>query len=71
MVGESDRGSTNDLIAPKAVASKNCAGEVAAMAAGVEKVDVFELAARYPEAFGRPLRSGLRCPARDSWFDLD
>ena len=42
VVGESDRGGTNNLIAPKAVASKNCAGEVTSgYLVGVEKVDVF------------------------------
>ena len=38
VVGESDRGGTNNLIAPKAVASKNCAGEVTSgYLVGVEK----------------------------------
>ena len=53
--GVSDRGGTNNLIAPKAIVSKNCAGEVTSgFLVGVEKVDVFELAKQYPEAFGRP-----------------
>jgi trimethylamine-N-oxide reductase (cytochrome c) len=53
--GESDRGGTNNLIAPKAVISKNCAGEVTSgYLVGIEKVDVFELAKQYPEAFSRP-----------------
>ena len=54
-VGVSDRGGTNNLIAPKAIASKNCAGEVTSgYLVGIEKVDVFELARQYPEAFSRP-----------------
>jgi trimethylamine-N-oxide reductase (cytochrome c) len=53
--GESDRGGTNNLIAPKGVISKNCAGEVTSgYLVGVEKTDVFELAKQYPEAFSRP-----------------
>jgi trimethylamine-N-oxide reductase (cytochrome c) len=54
-LGVSDRGGTNNLIAPKAIASKNCAGEVTSgFLVGIEKVDVFDLARRYPEAFSRP-----------------
>lgn len=54
-LGVSDRGGTNNLIAPKAVASKNCAGEVTSgYLVGIEKVDVFGLAERYPQAFSRP-----------------
>lgn len=54
-LGVSDRGGTNNLIAPKAIASKNCAGEVTSgYLVGIEKVDVFELAKQYPEAFSRP-----------------
>lgn len=53
--GVSDRGGSNNLIAPKKIISKNCAGEVTSgYLVGVEKVDVFELAAQYPEAFSRP-----------------
>ncbi len=54
-LGVSDRGGTNNLIAPKKIISKNCAGEVTSgYLVGVEKVDVFELARQYPEAFNRP-----------------
>jgi trimethylamine-N-oxide reductase (cytochrome c) len=53
--GVSDRGGTNNLIAPKKIISQNCAGEVTSgYLVGVEKVDVFELAKLYPEAFSRP-----------------
>ena len=53
--GESDRGGSNNLICPKHVASKNCCGEVTSgYLVGIEKVDVFELAAQYPEAFSKP-----------------
>ena len=52
--GVSDRGGSNNLIAPKAIISKNCAGEVTSgYLVGIEKVDVFELAKQYPEAFSR------------------
>ena len=53
--GVSDRGGDNNIIAPKAIASKNCAAEVTSgYLVGIEKVDVFELAKQYPEAFSRP-----------------
>ncbi len=52
--GESDRGGANNLIAPKEIVSANCAGEVTSgYLVGVEKVDVFEMAKQYPDAFGR------------------
>lgn len=71
VVGESDRGGTNNLIAPKAVASKNCAGEVTSgYLVGVEKVDVFELARQYPEAFSKPYDPDYGV-LQDAWFDLD
>ena len=66
--GVSDRGGTNNLIAPKAVASKNCAGEVTSgYLVGVEKVDVFELAKQYPEAFNRPYDPDFGV-MQDAWF---
>ncbi|MCI8468084.1 MAG: molybdopterin-dependent oxidoreductase [Eggerthellaceae bacterium] len=50
-----DRGGANNTIAPQATTSKNCAGEVTSgYLVGVEKVDVFELAEQYPEAFSKP-----------------
>lgn len=53
--GWSDRGGSNNLICPLATTSKNCIGEVTSgFLVGVEKVDVFELAEQYPEAFNRP-----------------
>ena len=53
--GVSDRGGANNLIAPTKTTSKNAAGEVTSgFLVNIEKVDVFELAAQYPEAFGRP-----------------
>jgi trimethylamine-N-oxide reductase (cytochrome c) len=52
--GVSDRGGANNLIAPCETTSKNAAGEVTSgYLVAVEKVDVFELARRYPEAFSR------------------
>ena len=52
--GGLDRGGANNLICPSAVTSPNCAGEVtSSFLVGVEKVDVFELAKQYPEAFAR------------------
>ena len=70
VVGESDRGGTNNLIAPKAIASKNCAGEVTSgYLVGIEKVDVFELAKQYPEAFSRPYDADYGV-MQDAWFDM-
>ncbi|MGI6216262.1 MAG: molybdopterin-dependent oxidoreductase [Coriobacteriales bacterium] len=52
--GVSDRGGANNLIAPKETTSQNAAGEVTSgYLVNIEKVDVFELAKQYPEAFGR------------------
>ena len=53
--GGLDRGGANNLICPSATTSKNCPGEVTnGFLVNVEKVDVLELAKRYPEAFERP-----------------
>ena len=53
-IGGLDRGGDINLICPTHTSSKNASGEVTSgYLAGVEKVDVFELAARYPEEFGR------------------
>lgn len=53
-IGGLDRGGANNLLAPSAVTSKNCAGEVTSgYLVGVKKVDVFALAEQYPEEFGR------------------
>ena len=58
VAGESDRGGANNLIAPKECTSQNCAGEVTSgFLVGIEKVDVFELAKQYPEAFGRTFQA--------------
>ena len=54
-----------------AVASKNCAGEVTSgYLVGVEKVDVFELARQYPEAFSKPYDPDYGV-LQSAWFDLD
>ena len=53
--GGLDRGGANNLIAPTATTSRHAAGEVTSgFLVNIEKVDVFALAERYPEAFGRP-----------------
>ena len=53
--GVSDRGGANNLIAPTKTTSQNAAGEVTSgFLVDIEKVDVFELAKQYPEAFSRP-----------------
>lgn len=53
-LGGLDRGGSNNLICPSATTSANCAGEVTnSFLVGVRKVDVFELAKQYPEAFAR------------------
>lgn len=57
--GESDRGGANNLIAPHRCASKNTVAEnTSGFLVGIEKVDVFELAREYPEAFSRPYAQG-------------
>lgn len=70
-LGVSDRGGTNNLIAPKAILSENCAGEVTSgYLVGIEKVDVFELARQYPEAFSRPYDPETGpVHALDAWCD--
>ena len=53
-MGGLDRGGAINLICPTATTSKNADGEVTSgYLVGVEKVDVFELAAKYPEEFNR------------------
>lgn len=52
--GGLDRGGANNLIAPTPTTSKNTAGEVTSgFLVNIEKVDVFQLAEQYPEAFSR------------------
>ncbi|NTU90154.1 MAG: molybdopterin-dependent oxidoreductase, partial [Actinobacteria bacterium] len=54
VAGELDRGGANNLIAPAKTASKNTSSEVTSgYLVDIEKVDVFELARQYPEAFSR------------------
>lgn len=54
-VGGIDRGGANNLLAPTATTSRYSYGEVTSgYLVGLKKVDVFELAKQYPEAFGRP-----------------
>lgn len=49
-----DRGGANNLIAPSAITSKNSPGMVTSgFLVNIEKVDVFELAKKYPDAFNR------------------
>ena len=53
-LGGLDRGGAINLICPTATTSKNADGEVTSgYLVGVEKVDVFELAERYPDQFYR------------------
>ena len=53
-VGGLDRGGANNLICPTRTSSKNAAGEVTnGFLVGIRKVDLQELAERYPEAFAR------------------
>lgn len=57
--GGLDRGGANNLICPSGTTSKNCAGEVTnSFLVGIEKVDVEQLAAQYPEEFGREYDAG-------------
>lgn len=58
--GISDRGGANNLIAPHHCASKNTVAEnTSGFLVNIEKVDVFELAEQYPEAFNRPIVEGF------------
>jgi len=58
--GVSDRSGANNLICPTNITSKNAAGEVTSgYLVNVEKVDVFELAKQYPEAFSRKRDEGI------------
>ena len=51
-MGGLDRGGANNLICPTNTTSKNAPGEVTnGFLANIEKVDVFELAKRYPDRF--------------------
>jgi trimethylamine-N-oxide reductase (cytochrome c) len=64
--GGLDRGGANNLICPNATTSKNAPGEVTnGFLVNIEKVDVFELARQYPEAFSKPYDNdcGLTCSA--------
>ena len=57
--GGLDRGGANNLLAPSPTTSKNCAGEVTSgYLVGCRKVDPIQMAARYPEEFGRAYDSG-------------
>jgi trimethylamine-N-oxide reductase (cytochrome c) len=52
--GGLDRGGANNLICPYNTSSKNAVGEVTSgFLVGIEKVDVFELAKQYPDAFNK------------------
>ncbi|MCI8469572.1 MAG: molybdopterin-dependent oxidoreductase [Eggerthellaceae bacterium] len=54
-VGGLERAGANNLICPSATTSDNSFGEVTSgFLVNVKKVDVFELARQYPEAFSRP-----------------
>lgn len=69
--GVSDRAGANNLICPTMVTSKNCAGEVTSgFLVGIEKVDVFELAKQYPEAFNRAYEPGYG-PRQENRFKED
>ena len=53
-LGGLDRGGAINHICPTATTSRHANGEVTSgYLVGVEKVDVFELAKRYPEQFAR------------------
>ncbi|MDR1712745.1 MAG: molybdopterin-dependent oxidoreductase [Coriobacteriales bacterium] len=53
-VGGLDRGGANNLICPTGTSSKNAAGEVTSgFLVGIEKVNLVELAMKYPEAWSR------------------
>lgn len=65
--GGLDRGGANNLLCPSATSSKNAVGEVTnGFLVAIEKVDVAELAAKYPEAWARDYdpHAGLVAAAR-------
>lgn len=69
--GVADRGGCNNVICPKAIASKNCAAEVTSgYLVGIEKVDVFDLADQYPEAFNKPYDPATG-PLHTEYYDLE
>ena len=54
VIGEFDRAGANNLICPSNTTSKNAPGEVTnSFLVNIDKVDVFELAKQYPEAFSK------------------
>ena len=66
-IGGLDRGGANNLLCPRATTSKNAAGEVTnGFLGGIRKVDIDELAKKYPEAFARDYKPsvGLVASAR-------
>lgn len=70
-IGEGDRAGANNLICPTNCTSKNSPGEVTSgFLVGVEKVDVFELAGQYPEAFNRVYDPNYGI-SLDNWFILE
>ncbi len=65
--GKSDRGGANNLIAPKEVTSKNCAGEVTSgYLVNIVKADLDELAKEYPDAFSRTF--SIEGPDLSNWL---
>ena len=65
--GGLDRGGANNLICPGETTSQNAPGEITnGFLANIEKVDVFALAAQYPEEFGREYdpADGIRATCR-------
>jgi trimethylamine-N-oxide reductase (cytochrome c) len=64
-IGGLDRGGANNLICPTKTSSKNVAGEVTnGFLVGIRKVDLDELAAKYPEAWARDYDSECGMIAR-------
>ncbi|MFC1909462.1 molybdopterin dinucleotide binding domain-containing protein, partial [Chloroflexota bacterium] len=65
--GEIDRGGSNNLIAPTGITSKNCAGmATSGFLVEVEKTNLADLRAKYPEAFTREYDSATG-PLLFSW----
>jgi len=67
--GKIDRSGSNNLIAPNGIVSKNCAGmATSGFLVEVEKADLVDLRAKYPEAFTRDYdpATGLLF---DSWVE--
>jgi len=67
--GKCDRGGANNMIAPRNITSKNCAGQATAgFLVNIEKADIEGLKARYPDVFSRKF-DGSGVLFVDEWLE--